>query len=107
MPIQFAIEGTNAEEAARTLTEIPGITGTWESAVGGQKEGILATIATVVGIVGGMVSAADQIHKWYAEYKKSKSGGEPAKVIIIGKDGKRLSLEGATSEQIQKVLETL
>ncbi len=107
MPIQFAIEGTGAEEGARTLLEIPGISGTWEPLHGNQKEGILATVATVVGIIGGIVSAADNINKWYAEHKKNKSGREIAKVILIGKDGKRLSLDGATSEQIRKVLETL
>ncbi len=107
MPIQFAIEGTNADAAAKALLEIPGISGNCAALSDNQKSVTLAMIATVVGIVGGTLTIAEKIQKWYSDYKKSKSGKELGKVLIIGKDGKRLSLDGATVEQIKKVLETL
>ena len=47
---------------------------------------------------------AEQIRKWYLEYKQHKSGKKIAKVLIVGKNGERLILEGATAEQIQRIL---
>ncbi|MGB6300992.1 MAG: hypothetical protein WBF90_33120 [Rivularia sp. (in: cyanobacteria)] len=47
---------------------------------------------------------AEQIRKWYLEYKQHKSGKKIAKVLIVGKNGERLLLEGATAEQINKIL---
>jgi hypothetical protein len=58
-----------------------------------------------VGIVGGTLAIAEQIRKWYQEYKQSRSGKRIEKVLIVGRNGQRLLLENATVEQIQKILE--
>ena len=64
----------------------------------------MATIATIVGLVGGTVAIAEQIRKWYQEYKQSQSGKKIDKVVIIGRNGQRLLLEDATVEEIRQIL---
>ena len=103
--IQFAIEGQDAVEATKALLEIPEISGDWQPVGETQRELALATIVAIVGIVGGTIAIAEQIRKWYNEWKKGKSGKKIDKVVIIGAGGKRLLLEGATVEDISKVLE--
>ncbi len=71
-----------------------------------EREALLATIASIVGIVSGTLAVAEQIRKWYQEYKQGKSGKKIAKVLIVGCNGDRLLLENATVEQIRKVLES-
>ncbi|BAY82379.1 hypothetical protein NIES267_18590 [Calothrix parasitica NIES-267] len=102
--IQIAIEGEDAVSATEELLQIPGISGNYTTPEEIEREGTIATVATIVGIVGGTLTIAEQIRKWYLEYKQSKSGKKIAKVLIVGKNGERLILEGATAEQIQKVL---
>lgn len=72
--IQIAIEGEGAVTATAALFQIPGISGTRTSEAEPEREGTLATIATIVGLVGGTVAIAEQIRKWYQEYKQSQSG---------------------------------
>ena len=103
--IKFAIEGDAAIEATEDLLAIAGIDGSFIVDEEIQREGVLATIASIVGIVSGALAVAEQIRKWYQEYKQGKSGKKIAKVLIVGRNGDRLSLENATIEQIRKVLE--
>ena len=63
-------------------------------------------MGTIVGIVGGTIAVAEQIRKWYAEYKQKQSGKKIAKVLIVGRDGQRLLLENATLEEIRRILES-
>lgn len=70
-----------------------------------EKEGVVASIASIVGIVGGTIAIAEQIRKWYQEYKLQHSGKRIAKVLIVGRNGQRLLLENATLEDIRKALE--
>ena len=68
--IQLAVEGQDAIEATKSLMAIPELSGEWQP-VGRQNRAVtLATIATIVGIVGGTLKVADQIHKWYKHGKK-------------------------------------
>lgn len=104
--IQLAIEGEGAIPATEELLEIPGISGTWMvSSEAAEREGVVATIATIVGIVGGTVAIAEQIRKWYQEYKKGKSDKRIEKVVLVGRNGRRMLLENATIEQIRQILE--
>jgi hypothetical protein len=105
-PLQIAIEGTDAVDAAKALIDIPNLSGDWQTPDGTQREGVLAVIATIVGIVGGSMAAAEQIRKWYRERKKANSGKTIIKAVLVCKD-KRILLEGATVEDIQAVLESL
>ena len=102
--IQVAIEGEDSVSATEKLLSISGISGNYTKSGETEKEGVVTTIATIVGIVGGTMAIAEQIRKWYLEYKQSKSGKTIPKVLIVGKNGERLLLEGATAEQIQKIL---
>ena len=104
--IKFAIEGDGAIEATDELLAIEGVEGSFTVDEEIQREGVLATIAIIVGIVSGTLAVAEQIRKWYQEYKQGKSGKKIAKVLIVGRNGDRLLLENATVEQIRKVLES-
>jgi hypothetical protein len=103
--IRMAVEGEGAIEATEALMTIPGISGSWETSNEAEREGILATIATIIGIVGGTIAIAEQIRKWYQEYRQSKSGKKIEKVLIVGRNGRRLLLEDASVEEIQQILD--
>lgn len=104
--IKFAIEGEGAIEATEELLTLEGIEGSFTVDEEVQREGVIATIASIVGIVSGTLAVAEQIRKWYQAYKDGKSGKKIAKVLIVGRNGDRLLLENATIEQIRKVLES-
>ncbi|MBE7552724.1 MAG: hypothetical protein HS126_16765 [Anaerolineales bacterium] len=105
--IQFAIEGEGAADAAASLVALPELSGSWEATGADEREITLAAIATVVGITGGTLAAAEQIRKWYAEWQKGKSGKTIKKVVLVGSKGKRIQLENATAREINEVLQEL
>lgn len=105
MAILIEVQGTDAIAATESLLALPELTGTWETEGEAEREGVLATIATIVGLVGGTLAIAEQIRKWYQEYRQGKSGKTIEKVLIVGRNGRRLLLENATIEQIQQVLD--
>ena len=102
--IQISIEGDAAIEATQELFAAAELSGEWAVAGETEKEGTLAIIAVIVTIVAGVVQTADIIYKWYQDYRCGKSGKKLQKVLIVGRTGERLLLEGATIEQIQKIL---
>jgi hypothetical protein len=104
--IKFAIEGEGAIEATEELLALEGIEGSYAVDEEVQREAVLATVASIVGIVSGTLAVAEQIRKWYQEHKQGKSGKKIAKVLIVGRNGDRLLLENATIEQIRKILES-
>ncbi len=104
--IHLAIEGEDAVAATEALLAIPGISGNYEvSAESPRKETVVATVATIIGIVGGAIAIAEQIRKWYQEYKANQSGKRIEKVLIVGRNGRRILLEDATIEEIRQILE--
>lgn len=103
--IMIEVQGTDAIAATEELLAIPDLTGICETEGDTEREPFTTTIATIIGIVGGTIAIAEQIRKWYQEYKKGKAGKKIEKVLIVGRNGRRLLLEGATIEQIQKILE--
>jgi hypothetical protein len=104
--ILIEVQGTDAIAATEELMAIPGISGSWETEEEAEREGMITTITTTVSIVGGGLAIADYIHKWHQEYKRGKSGKRIEKVLIVSRrTGRRLLLENATIEQIQKILE--
>jgi len=70
--IQFEIQGQDAVAATEELLSTSGLTGDWTVAVEDKtsKEAVITTVATIVGIVGGTIAIAEQIRKWYQDYKK-------------------------------------
>jgi hypothetical protein len=104
--IQLAIEGEDAVAATEALLQIPGISGNYKvNADAPEREGVMATVATIVGIVGGAIAIAEQIRKWYQEYQAKQSGKRIEKVLIVGRNGRRLLLKDATVEEIRQILE--
>ena len=103
--IQISVEGRDALAATEELFAISGLSGNWETIGDGEKEPILTTIGAIVAVVGGTVAIAEQIRKWYQEYKKGESGKKIEKVLIVGRRGRRLLLENATIEQIKQILD--
>ena len=103
--IQVEIQGQDAVAATEELFSTSGIEGNWETEGEAKREGSLVTIGTIIAIVGTTLAAAEQIRKWYKEYKKGKSGKKIEKVLIQGRNGRRLLLENATLEQIKQILD--
>ncbi len=103
--IQISVEGRDAVAATEELFAISGLSGNWETTGDNEKELSLTTIGAIVAVVGGTVAIAEQIRKWYQEYKKGESGKKIEKVLIVGRRGRRLLLENATIEQIKQILD--
>ena len=61
--IKFAIEGEGAIEATEELLTMEGIEGSYAVNEEIQREGVLATIASIVGIASGALAVAEQIRK--------------------------------------------
>ncbi|MFB2970183.1 hypothetical protein ACE1CD_14500 [Aerosakkonema sp. BLCC-F183] len=105
--MQIEIQGRDAVKATGELLAIEGLQGSYEIIDETEKEGTLATIATIVGIIGGTITISEKLYKWSQKYQKSLSGStEPKieKVLIVSPSGKRLLLKDATVEQIQEIL---
>ncbi|MEH2140170.1 hypothetical protein [Nostoc sp.] len=105
--IQLAIEGEDAIAATEAFLEIPGISGNYRvNSDVAEREAVVATVATIIGIVGGGIAIAEQIRKWYQEYQAKQSGKRIEKVLIVGRNGRRLLLKDATLEEIRQILES-
>lgn len=102
--MKVEIQGQDAVKATEELLSIEGLQGSYETVSEVEREGILVTIATIVGIIGGTVTIAKEIYEWYQKYQKSK-GTKIEKVLIVSANGRRLLLKNATVEQIQEILE--
>jgi hypothetical protein len=70
--IQFVIEGQDAELAATELVAIEVIQGNWKTDETNKKEGTIAVIASIIGIIGGTIAITEQVRQWYQEYTKEK-----------------------------------
>jgi ethanolamine transporter EutH len=101
--IQIEVQGQDAVAATEDLLLIPGLSGVFQTEDDVEREGTLTTIATIVGIVSGALTIAEQIQKWYQKYKSGKS---IEKVLIVGQSGQRILLQNATTKQIKEILES-
>lgn len=103
--MQIEIEGRDAREFTEEILSIEGIKGNYEIVEEIEREGTLATIATIVGIVSGTITIAKEL---YELKRKIYDSPEPAKierVLIVGKNGDRILLKDASIEQLQKLLD--
>ena len=103
--IQIAVEGPAAIQATEALLALPEITGSFETQGDVEREGTLATIATIVGLVGGGMAIAEQLRKWHGEYQMSQQGEARIEKVLIVTPRGRLLLENATTDEIAKALE--
>ncbi|MBG1243172.1 hypothetical protein [Nostoc sp. NZL] len=107
--MKIEIQGRDAVTATEELLAIEGLEGSYQTIEEVEREGTLATIATIVGIVSGTLTVAESIHKWKEKYQKSLHDPTSArieKVLIVTDDNRRLLLKDATVEQIKEILET-
>ncbi|NJM22148.1 MAG: hypothetical protein HC907_27225 [Richelia sp. SM1_7_0] len=104
--VQLSIEGEDAVAATEALLAIPGISGSYQvNAEAPEREAVIATVATIVWGLWGERCVAEQIRKWYQEYQAKQSGKRIEKVLIVGRNGRRLLLKNATVEEIRQILE--
>ena len=103
--IQIEIQGQDAIAAAQDLFSICVLEVNYEIEDEAGEDGTVAAIATVIGFVGSTNAAAEQIRKWYQDYKQGKSGKKIEKVLIVGRKGQRSLLDTPTLEQIKQILE--
>ncbi|ARV57996.1 hypothetical protein BZZ01_04500 [Nostocales cyanobacterium HT-58-2] len=106
--MKIEIQGKDAVQATEELLAIEGLEGNYKTIEEVEREGTLATIATIVGIVSGTLTVAESIHKWKEKYQKSlhdPTGARIEKVLIVTDDNRRLLLKDATVEQIKDILE--
>ncbi len=104
--IKVSIEGKGSKTAAESLFEIADLQGNWETVnlTPTKDGGVLAIIATIVGIVGTTLAVAEQIRQWYLQQKKAQKKLE--NVVLVAGDT-RVVLENATVDDIRTVLEAL
>lgn len=105
MAIEIEIEGEGAIAATTELFTMPEIKGDWETAPP-EREAVIANIGTIIGVVGGTMAIAEQVRKWYLEYRQGKDGAKIDRVLLVGKDGQRIVLENATIEEIKRLLDS-
>lgn len=106
--MKIEIEGRDAVNATEELLAIEGIEGSYQTVDEVEREGTVATIATIIGIISGTFAIAESLHKWKEKYQKSlydPTGARIEKVLIVTADNHRLLLKDATVEQIQAILE--
>ncbi|MDJ0517783.1 MAG: hypothetical protein QNJ74_16560 [Trichodesmium sp. MO_231.B1] len=107
--IKIEIQGQDAVLATEEMLAIDGLQGSYETINEIEREGTLATIATIVGIVGGSLTIAENLYQWKNKYQKSlQPSTQPPieKVLIVADSGKRLLLKDATIEQIKEIIES-
>lgn len=103
--VLITIEGEGADAAIKELLAIPGLSGMkFEGEL--TKEGVLATVAAIIGITVGVVEISERIYKLYHKFKQPSGSGITFDMIIESPDG-RLLLEDATIEEICQVLKFL
>jgi hypothetical protein len=103
--IQLEIEGSGAIQATEALTQIEGLSVSYETEGESSKETVLATIATIIGITAGTLEIAEKLYKWVQKYRQKEADSCIDKVLLVGRNGERILLLNASIEQIQKVLE--
>ncbi|HHP7245838.1 MAG TPA: hypothetical protein ACFE0H_14255 [Elainellaceae cyanobacterium] len=109
--IQISVEGQAAIAATQDLLAIDGLSGQYEvDEEDVEREGILATIATIVAIVGGTMAIAEQLYQWRQRYKSISQDADQGtaqkvdQVLIVCGD-RRILLENATVEEIKAFLD--
>ena len=77
--MRIEIEGCDAIKVAQDILEMEGVQGSYEVISEEEKEGTLATIATIIGIISGTITIAeklDLLHK-----SRQNSGGDSVVVM--------------------------
>ena len=101
--IQIEIQGEAATEAAEALNRLDGIDAKLQPTdEEPTREITLVTVVAVITITKGALEIAKLIYDWH---KKSLTQGQIEKVIVKGRNGRRITLVNASIEDIQRILE--
>ena len=106
--MKVEIEGSDAIAATEELLAIEELEGSYEVFDEVEREVTLTTIATVVAIAAGTMTIAEKLYQWREKYQRSlqnPSAPKIEKVLLVGKNGRRLLLKDATIEQIKDILD--
>jgi hypothetical protein len=102
--MQIEIQGPDAIKVAQDIVATDGVQGTYEVVSEVEREGTLATIATIIGITTGAMTIAEKLYELNKKSVNSPESVKIERVLLVGKDGDRLLLKDATLEQLQKLL---
>ena len=61
--MQIEIQGADAIKVAQDIVEMEGVQGSYEVISEVEKEGTLATIATIIGIISGTIAIAEKLYQ--------------------------------------------
>lgn len=105
--LKINVQGQDAVQVTEELLAIEGVEGSYEVQDEVKREGTLATIATIVGIVSGSLTVAEKLYELSKKSQQSQTptGARIEKVLIVSDDGRRLLLKDASIEQIKEILE--
>ncbi|MGQ9870534.1 hypothetical protein [Leptodesmis sp.] len=71
--LQSEIEGEGAVLATEDLLQIEGLSSTHEVETETPREKVLAMIATMVAIIAGSLTIAEQLYTWYQNYRRKQT----------------------------------
>ncbi|MFY7933837.1 MAG: hypothetical protein ACOVO7_14740 [Microcystis aeruginosa] len=97
--MQIEIEGLDAIKVAQDILEMEGVQGSYEVISEEEKEGTLATIATIIGIISGTIAIAEKLYQLKRKMLDSPETPKSERVLIVSKNADRLLLKDATLEQ--------
>jgi hypothetical protein len=103
--MQIEIQGQDAIKVAEDIVTLDGIQGDFEVVSEVEREGTLATIATIIGITTGAMTIAEKLYELNKKSVHSPESVKIERVLLVGKNGDHLLLKDATLEQLQKLLE--
>ncbi|WP_013320605.1 hypothetical protein [Gloeothece verrucosa] len=103
--MQIEIQGQDAIEIAQDIVTTEGVQGSYEVISEVEREGTLATIATIIGITTGAITIAEKLYELNKKSVNSPESVKIERVLLVGRKGDRLLLKDATLEQLQKLLE--
>jgi hypothetical protein len=104
--LQLEIEGEGAVPASEELLQFEGLSGTYTvESDPTHKEIAIGTIVTIVSLTAGTMTIANHLYNWYQNSRKKPTPSVDKAILIC--NGKKMLLENATIEQIQKLIESL
>ena len=94
--MQIEIHGPDAIKVAQDIVATDGVQGTYEVVSEVEREGTLATIATIIGITTGAMTIAEKLYELNKKSVNSPESVKIERVLLVGKNGDRLLLKDAT-----------
>jgi len=91
--MQIEIEGLDAIKVAQDILEMEGVQGSYEVISEVEKEGTLATIATIIGIISGTIAIAEKLYQLKRKMLDSPETPKSERVLIVSKNADRLLLK--------------